>query len=216
MDLLTPPKLDLERLAELQRRIAKAVIAEDRFGRIERVAGCDVSGDDEAWAACVVLDYRTLDVVEKRVERVRLRFPYIPTFLAFRELEGLLSVAGKVKADLFMVGAHGIAHPRRAGLASHLGVVMDSPTIGVAKSLICGRAELPANRRGAYTLVVDGKEVIGAAVRTVAGVKPVYVSAGHRVSLKTAIEVVLRTSSGYRLPEPLRIAHMAAASASRS
>jgi deoxyribonuclease V len=164
----------------------------------------------------VVLDYRTLDVVEKRVERVRLRFPYIPTFLAFRELEGLLSVAGKVKADLFMVGAHGIAHPRRAGLASHLGVVMDSPTIGVAKSLICGRAELPANRRGAYTLVVDGKEVIGAAVRTVAGVKPVYVSAGHRVSLKTAIEVVLRTSSGYRLPEPLRIAHMAAASASRS
>jgi len=216
MELLLPPKLDLDGLAALQERIAKRVVVRDDFGKIERVAGCDISGerDGRAYAACTVLDYRTLRVLETRVTKVKLRFPYIPTFLAFRELEGMLRVAGRVNADVFMVGAHGVAHPRRAGLASHLGVVLGMPSLGVAKSLICGEVQEPADRRGAYGLVKDGGEVIGAALRTKPGTKPVYVSVGHRLSLKTAIRITLQMSR-YRLPEPIRVAHQLAGRAMR-
>lgn len=209
MPILKPPKVNLNELARVQERIAKRVIREDRFKRLETIAGCDISfaRRDQACSARVVLDYKSLRVLDQRVVRVKLRFPYIPTFLAFRELEGLLEAVKGMRADVYMVGAQGLAHPRRAGLACHLGVMLNKPALGVAKSRLCGEAEEPKNGPGAYALLKDGGEVIGAVLRTQAGARPVYVSIGHKLSLETAIKIALETTREHRLPEPLRVAH---------
>ncbi len=204
--------VDLRRLLEIQRRVAGRVSTRDEWKKLERVAGLDLAyaGRDRGCSSCVVLDLNTLEVLEERVRRVRIRFPYLPTFLAFRELEGMLEVAKRVEADVYMVDGHGVAHPRRAGLASHLGVVLDKPALGVAKSRLCGEGEEPPPERGGYSLLREGGEVVGAAVRTQTKVKPVYVSVGHRLSLRTAIELTLRTSPSFRIPQPLRLAHLLA------
>lgn len=216
--ILKPPKLvDLDELIRVQERVAERVVPEDRWRKLERVAGCDISlaRGDRAYASCAVLDRKSLRVLDQKVARVRLRFPYIPTFLALRELEGLLELTKNSRADVYMVGAHGLAHPRGAGLACHLGVVLGKPVLGVAKSKLCGEAEEPKNARNTYTLLRDDGRVIGAVVRTQTGVKPVYVSVGHMLSLKTAIRITLETARKYRLPEPLRIAHILATRAMR-
>jgi len=217
LPILKPPKLDLDELARLQERIAKRVIAEDRIRRLETVAGCDISfaRGDLAYAACAVLDYKSLEVFKQKVVAVRLRFPYIPTFLAFRELEGMLRAVEGLDADVYMVGAQGLAHPRRAGLACHLGVTLNKPALGVAKSRLCGSAEVPGRKRGAYSLLRDDGEVIGAVLRTQSNSKPIYVSVGHKLSLKTAIQIALETTRDHRLPEPLRVAHELATKAMR-
>lgn len=218
LPILRPPKLDLEELARIQNQIAKKVKQRDGFSKLERIAGCDISfaQGDTAYAACAVLDYKSLETLDHRTVRVKLRFPYIPTFLAFRELEGMLKAVKGVNADVFMVGAQGLAHPRRAGLACHLGVVTGKPTLGVAKSRLCGEAQMPPNRKGARTLLKDGDETIGAVLRTQSDVKPVYVSVGHKLSLKTAIKITLDTTRDHRLPEPLRVAHRLATEAMQS
>jgi deoxyribonuclease V len=217
LPILRPPKLDLKELARIQSQIAKKVEQRDDFGKLERIAGCDISfaEDDTAYAACAVFDYKNLEMLDHRIIRVKLRFPYIPTFLAFRELEGMLKAVKVVNADVFMVGAHGLAHPRRAGLACHLGVVINKPTLGVAKSKLCGEAPMPPNQKGAHTLLKDGGEIIGAVVRTQQNAKPVYVSVGHKLSLKTAMKITLDTTRNHRLPEPLRAAHELATGAMR-
>lgn len=201
--------MDLKELARIQNQIAKKVEQRDGFGKLERIAGCDISfaQDDTAYAACAVLDYKSLEMLNHRTVRVKLKFPYIPTFLAFRELEGMLKVVKGMNADVFMLGAHGLAHPRRAGLACHFGVVTGKPTLGVAKSKLCGEARMPPNQKGAHTLLKDGDETIGAVVRTQLNAKPVYVSVGQKLSLKTAIRITLDTTRDHRLPEPLRAAH---------
>lgn len=204
--------VNLNQLIKIQRRVAEKVSTVDGWKRLERVAGLDLAyaGKDRGYSSCVVLDLTTLEVLEQRVKKVRIRFPYLPTFLAFRELEGMLEVARGVEADVYMVDGHGVAHPRRAGLASHLGVVLDKPALGVAKSRLCGEGEDPPLRRGGCSLLREGGEVVGAAVRTRTGAKPVYVSVGHRLSLRTAIELTLRTSPSFRIPQPLRLAHLLA------
>ncbi|MCQ8898177.1 MAG: endonuclease V [Hadesarchaea archaeon] len=214
LPLLSPPRgVDLRRLMEIQRKIASRVSTRDEWRKLETIAGLDLAyaGKDRGFSACVLLELKTLEVLEERVRKVRIRFPYLPTFLAFREVEGMLQVAREVEADVYMVDGHGVAHPRRAGLASHLGVVLRRPALGVAKSRLCGEGEEPARERGGYALLREGGEVIGAAVRTRTGVKPVYVSVGHGLSLRTAIELTLRTSR-FRIPEPLRLAHSLATS----
>jgi len=218
LPILRPPKFDLRELARIQNQIAKKVRRRDGFRKLETIAGCDISfaRGDLAWAACALLDYRSLETLNHKTIRVKLSFPYIPTFLAFRELEGMLKAVGDIKADAYMVGAHGLAHPRRAGLACHLGVVLNKPTLGVAKSRLCGEAPMPPNRKSAHTLLKDGKEVIGAVLRTQPDAKPVYVSIGHKLSLKTAMKITLDTSRYHRLPEPLRIAHELATEAMQS
>lgn len=139
-----------------------------------------------------------------------VRFPYIPGYLAFREAPAILKALSRVKTriDLLMIDGHGIAHPRRMGIASHIGVIKDIPTIGVAKSLLVGKFEEPGYKRGSYSLLKDGDEVIGVTLRTRDGVKPVFVSIGHRVSLDSAITITLKSTKGYRIPEPTRIAHI--------
>jgi deoxyribonuclease V len=209
IQILKPRNPNLNELARLQESVAKSVIVEDRFRRLKTIAGCDISFTigNRACAACAVLDYKSLDVLNQKVVGVKLRFPYIPTFLAFRELEGMLKAVSGMDADVYMVGAQGLAHPRRAGLACHFGVALNKPTLGVAKKRLLGSAVEPSPERGAYSLLKDDGDVIGAVVRTQASVRPVYVSVGHKLSLNTAIRIALETTRERRMPEPLRVAH---------
>jgi deoxyribonuclease V len=196
----------------LQERLRGRVEARDRIGRVRRVAGADVSydrGSPILFAALVVLDADSLEVLETASVRVRARFPYVPGYLSFREIPPLLEAFDRLerRPDLLLADGHGFAHPRRFGLACHLGVYLDLPTIGCAKSVLVGTCREPADRRGAYTALRDGGETIGQAVRTRPGVKPVYASVGHRVSLATARRWILRLAPRYRLPETTRAAH---------
>jgi deoxyribonuclease V len=165
-----------------------------------------------ATAAVVVLQYPELGLVETKVVQGKLDFPYIPGFLSFRESPITLAACEGlgVTPDLILVDGQGVAHPRRMGLASHLGLFLNTPTIGCAKSLLCGSHEEPGIEPGSYAEVVDRGETIGVALRTKLGAKPIYVSIGHKVDLPAAIHWVLECCRGYRLPEPTRLAHLAA------
>jgi deoxyribonuclease V len=176
----------------------------------------DISSTDErgmAKGAVVVLRLPELTVVESTVAEERVEFPYVPGFLSFREAPLLLAAWERLSLtpDLVVVDAQGIAHPRRLGLASHLGLFLDVPTIGCAKSVLCGRHGDLGEDPGASAFLLDKGEVVGAALRTKRGTKPVYVSIGHKVDLEAALHWVLACCHGYRLPEPTRLAHLAAA-----
>jgi deoxyribonuclease V len=204
--------VDFPEARRLQERLRTRVIEADPGGRIERVAGVDVSFDRRSpvlFAAVVVLDARSGAVLERSWARRRTRFPYVPGYLSFRELPPLLAAFEKLREppDLVIVDGHGRAHPRRFGIACHLGVILDLPTLGCAKSRLVGRHREPGPRRGATTQLRDGDDVIGAVLRTREGVKPVFVSVGHRMTLPLARSFVLRLARRYRLPEPIREAH---------
>jgi len=200
---------------DIQRRLAAQVSRRDEITTPRFIAGVDISvgrASEMATGAVVVLSYPELRLVETRVAQGRLEFPYIPGLLSFRESPLTLAACERltITPDLILVDGQGIAHPRRIGLASHLGLFLDTPTIGCAKSLLCGRHEMLGEKPGSYAEVVDDGETIGVALRTRLGVKPVYVSIGHKVDLQTAIYWVLECCRGYRLPEPTRLAHLAA------
>ncbi len=181
------------------------MVARDQLAaRVRRVAGTDVSFDRRAptlHAAVVVLDAETLAPLETASATREAVFPYVPGFLSFRELPVLLAAFAKLAElpDLIVCDGHGRAHPRRFGLASHLGVLLDLPTLGCAKSVLVGEHAEPGARRGAFSALRDGGETIGSALRTQAGVAPVYVSVGHRVSLASARRWVLRLAPRFRL-----------------
>jgi deoxyribonuclease V len=195
----------------IQTAQADRVETTDRWGAIERVAGVDVGFPDRdaARAAVVVLDAATLEPCEQVVAERPATFPYIPGLLSFREIPVILDAFAKlaVRPDLVLCDGQGRAHPRRFGLACHLGMVLDAPTIGVAKSRLTGTHGSLAPERGARTPLLDGDEVIGMVLRTRAGVRPLFVSVGHRISLESAVEWVLRCTPRYRLPETTRRAH---------
>jgi deoxyribonuclease V len=197
----------------IQRELRGRVSTEVGFDEAHTVAGVDVGFRGEvARAAVVVLSYPGLDPLAQGVAEVPVRFPYIPGLLAFREAPAVLAALETltIEPDLFIFDAQGLAHPRRMGLATHVGVLMDRPSIGCAKSRLCGDHAEPPAQAGSYTALYDGGEVIGAVVRTRMGVSPLYVSIGHKVDLETAIEVVLTCCRGYRLPETTRYAHRVA------
>ena len=206
--------LDEAEARALQRRLAGQVVREDRFDTIRTVAGIDLGfprtpdGSELGRAAVVVLRWPDLDLVEERVVEQPVTFPYIPGLLSFREAPvGLAAMASlEHRPDLLLVDGHGLAHPRRFGIASHIGLLLDLPTIGCAKSILAGRAEEPGPNPGDWTPLVHRGETIGAALRTRSKVKPIYVSTGHRVSLASAIAFVSECGRGYRLPEPTRLA----------
>jgi len=162
--------------------------------------------------AAVVLSYPGLEIVETKVVTDRIEFPYVPGLLSFREAPMILAALEKISVtpDLIIVDGQGMAHPRRMGLASHLGLFLGVPTIGCAKSRLCGECKEPGSEAGSYADLTDNGEVIGSVLRTKAGVKPVYVSIGHMIDLPSAIRWVLACCRGYRLPEPTRLAHQAA------
>ena len=200
---------------QIQRELAARVSRTSEINEPRFIAGADISASraqDMATGAVVVMDYPALQPVEIKKVNGKLPFPYIPGLLSFRESPLVLAACEKltVTPDLVLVDGQGLAHPRRLGLASHLGLLLDAPTIGCAKSRLCGRYEVPANEPGSFAELVDGGEVIGAVLRTKAGASPLYVSIGHRVDLETAIHWVLSCCRGYRIPEPLRLAHLAA------
>ncbi|MFH8607153.1 deoxyribonuclease V [Streptomyces sp. NPDC018029] len=173
------------------------------------VTGVDVAYDDErdvVAAAVVVLDAATLDVVEESTAVGTVAFPYVPGLLAFREIPAVRAALDGLRADpgLVVCDGYGIAHPRRFGLASHLGVLTGLPTLGVAKNPFTFSYDAPAAARGSGAPLLDGAEEVGRALRTREGVKPVFVSVGHRVSLANACEHVLRLTPRYRLPESTR------------
>ncbi len=205
---------DLAGARSQQAEIARAIVEEDPPGPIRTVGGADVAYDRRErvlHAAVVVLDPASLEVIETADFSGRAEFPYVPGYLSFRETPAIVGAWSRLRTrpDLLMVDGHGRAHPRRAGLACHLGVVLGSPVIGVAKSVLVGKPGEPGSRRGSVAPLLDGGERVGAVLRTRDGVAPVYVSVGHRVRLDTAVRWVLACGRGFRLPEPIRRAHQA-------
>jgi deoxyribonuclease V len=203
--------LAIEEAEALQRAWAGDVELEDRLGAVQTVAGVDVAYEKEGerlFAAVVVLDARTLEVIDAATHEARAQFPYVPGLFSFRELPPIVACfeALSVPPDLVVCDGQGRAHPRRFGLACHLGVLFDVPTIGCAKTVLVGEHTALGAPRGERADLIDGGELVGAALRTQDGVHPVYVSVGHRVSLRTACEWVLRLAPRYRLPETTRAA----------
>jgi deoxyribonuclease V len=201
--------------SRLQKELASKVVegpALDLDG-ITHVAGADVSTEgNKGYATVVVLDFPGLSPVEVQGFEAELTFPYVPGLLAFREIPAVAGALEKIRTpvDAIIFDAHGRAHPRRMGLASHLGLFLDVPSIGCAKSRLTGRHEEPGPEKGSATGLVDRGEEIGRVLRTRSGVSPVYVSVGNHVDLAGAVDLVLACSPKYRLPETTRQAHNAA------
>lgn len=196
----------------IQDEFAPEVERSDQLGPIRHVAGADIGFEEEGSvtrAALVVLSFPDLKLVEHVVARRPTRFPYVPGLLSFREIPALLMALDAVRTDpdLILCDGQGIAHPRRFGLACHLGVLVDRPTIGVAKQRLIGRHQAPPPQRGAWTPLVDKDEAIGAVLRSRVGTNPLFVSIGHRVSLETAVRLTMACTTRFRLPETTRLAH---------
>lgn len=196
----------------IQEKLSARVLPRDRFGKLRRVAGVDVGFEDggkTTRAAVAVLDFPSLDPVEHAVVSVPTSFPYVPGLLSFREIPALIAALGRIESppNLILCDGQGYAHPRRFGLACHLGVITGIPAIGVAKKRLIGSHGKVPLTRGRWTPLRDGDEIIGAVLRTRKGVKPVYVSVGHKVCLDTAVDLVMRCVTRYRLPETTRAAH---------
>ncbi|MCI0393518.1 MAG: deoxyribonuclease V [Chloroflexi bacterium] len=196
----------------IQQRLRRAVITEDRLGPVRYVAGVDVGFEENntiTRAAVAVLSFPDLALQEQALARRPTTFPYIPGLLSFRETPAVLEALAQltIRPDLLLCDGQGLAHPRRLGIACHLGLLSDIPSIGVAKSLLVGRHEPLADERGRWQPLRDRGEVVGAVLRTRAGVAPIYVSIGHRISLETALKYVMRCTPKYRLPETTRQAH---------
>ena len=197
----------------IQQRLRSQVIEEPITSPIRSVAGCDISfdkGSDIIYAGVVVLKLPDLNEVARGTAVTRVNFPYIPGLLSFRESPAVLEAWSHLQTtpDALMVDGQGLAHPRRFGIACHLGLLLDLVSIGCAKSLLVGRFEEPSPRAGSYSPLIDREETIGVAMRTEDHVSPVFVSIGHRVTLDDAVQLVLKCTKGYRLPEPTRQAHL--------
>lgn len=196
----------------IQQQLRSEVEHEDRLGPVSRVAGVDVGyeeGGAITRAAVAVLAFPTLELEEQAVFRAPTSFPYVPGLLSFREVPAVIGALERLTLipDLLLCDGQGIAHPRRFGIASHLGVLCDIPSIGVAKTRLTGEHGPVPEDRGGWSALVDQDEIIGAVLRTRAGVKPLYISTGHRISLETAVKYVMACTTRYRLPETTRWAH---------
>lgn len=197
--------------AEIQLKLKPRVCLNNSFDKIKKIAGADVSySGNKAIGGVVVFEFPHLKPVEKQFFISSLEFLYIPGLLTFREGPALLGALEKIRnePDLILFDGQGTLHPKRMGIATHLGLLLNIPTIGCAKSKLIGEYSLPGEEKGSYTLIKDKEEIIGAAVRTKRRVKPVFISPGNKINLATSIEIVLECIRKYRLPEPLREAHL--------
>jgi deoxyribonuclease V len=204
-----PWPLTVDEAIAIQQQLRTEVITEDQLGAVQYVAGVDLGFEESGTisrAAVAILSFPDLQLKEHAIAKRPTTFPYIPGFLSFREIPAVLDALEKVSItpDLILCDGQGIAHPRRLGIACHLGIIIDLPTIGVAKSLLIGKHDELPEERGAWQPLKHRGENIGAVLRTRTGVKPVYVSSGYRVSLPTAIDYVMRCTPKYRLPETTR------------
>lgn len=211
----------LEAAQAIQNQLRQQVRTVDQYGSLQTIAGVDAGYEIDleqephnppvysiARAVIVTLEFPSLKPLEYTIARRPTPLPYVPGFLSFREGPAILAALESLKQrpDMLIFDGQGIAHPRRLGIASHIGVLADIPSIGCAKSLLVGRHALLSDERGAWMPLYDRKEIVGAALRTRSGTKPVYISAGHRVSLESAIDIVMACTTRYRLPETTRAA----------
>ncbi|KAA5542931.1 deoxyribonuclease V [Adhaeribacter rhizoryzae] len=204
----TDPEL-LRTLTQKQKELIQQVIIQKPEFTLRTLAGCDSSFIGEnILSVFVLLRYPELDILEIQYNYAPVEMPYVPGFLAFREAPNLLKAYEKLqtKPDLIMVDGHGISHPRRLGIASYLGVLLQKPTMGVAKKILVGKYELPAPEKGNLTPIFHRDELIANTLRTKDNVKPVFVSAGHLMDLETATRIALETARKHKLPEPTRLA----------
>ena len=194
---------NVEELKKEQIKLAKKVISKDEFDKIEKVAGFGRAfAGNKIILTMVVFDFKTLKLIESKHSVSDLKFPYIPGLLSYRESPGLVDVYNKLEnePDIILIPAHGVLHPRKLGMASHVGLLLDKPTIGIAKNLVCGE-------------VINGKvyfenELLGMEFKTKEYSKPIYVSVGHKISLKTALNIVKKMiREPHKMPEPLHEAN---------
>ncbi len=214
MSFEIPSDLSYTGAVAMQRRLAPKLILRGTVRAPRLVAGADLSfrrGSNRFFCAVVVLDGKTMDVVEEAFSEGISRFPYIPGLLSFREIPFILKAFAKLKRspDVLFLDGHGLAHPRRFGLACHAGLALDVPAIGCAKSLLVGDYDEPGRERGSSSALVFLGRRVGMVLRTRTGVKPVFISQGHRIALAPAVRIALSCARGYRIPEPTRLAHRA-------
>jgi deoxyribonuclease V len=215
MDMVMEPRFETRwnltsrEAMRLQESLRQRVELQDRFGDIRYVAGADMAFDPEtevAFAGVIVYRFPGLEEVERRMARRKLRFPYVPGLLSFRESPVLLAAFARLRTepDLILIDGHGHAHPRRFGIACHIGILFDKPTVGCAKSRLVGEHQEPGEMAGSTTPLMLQGERIGVVLRTRDDVKPIYVTTGHRVSLDSAVGLVKQCVDGFRIPKPTR------------
>jgi deoxyribonuclease V len=211
----TPYNFSISKAHKTQLILSNKIITEDRLPKkVKRVAGVDVAYVNElAIGAVAVLDYDSLETLEQQTATCKVKFPYIPTLLSFREIPPAVACIKKLRRhlDVLLVDGQGVAHPFGCGFAAHIGLAMGKPTFGVAKNKLFGEPKLIAGE----VLLVQKEQIIGAAVTTKEGAKPVYVSVGHLISLKTAVNIARHCSRTGRIPEPILQAHKIASEESR-
>lgn len=208
-------RVSAEEARQIQQRLSEKVLVTDDLNKIERIAGVGVvfsRKQDEVLVGCVSLSYPDLRIQETASHNQKIDFPYVPGLFAFSAGPAILSALKKIeKPDLIIFPGRGIAHPRGLGLASHLGLLLDLPTIACSKTPLWRAYLEPSPQKGSHLFVKEkGQKLIGAVVRTREGKKPVFVTPGHRISVRTAVRIVLQSSPKYRIPEPLRQAHIPA------
>ncbi|MCU0548462.1 MAG: deoxyribonuclease V [Leptolyngbya sp. Prado105] len=204
--------LTAEEAIVIQQDLRQEVIVQDQFGAVQHVAGIDVGFEQDGAitrAAVAILTYPELKFCDHAIARRPTTFPYIPGFLSFREVPAVLDALEQVKTmpDLLLCDGQGLAHPRRFGIACHLGILTNIPAIGVGKSRLVGKHEDPPDERGAWVPLIHKSDTIGAVLKTRPGTKPLYISLGHRISLESALAYVMGCTTKYRLPETTRHAH---------
>ena len=202
----------VDRARAIQDELRDLVVRDDAFGSIERIGGVDIGIDrktNRARAAAVVLSFPDCEPLQAATVNQRIRFPYVPGYLSFREVPPAMAALEKlsIAPDIIICDGQGIAHPRRFGLACHLGVATGIPTIGAAKSRLIGSCREPGPEKGDWSALEEGTETIGACLRTRSRVQPIFVSIGHKVTLASAVRIVLECCKKYRLPETTRAAH---------
>ena len=196
---------------KIQKDLKSNISLKKSFSKIDKIAGADVSYyKNKMIAGVIVFEFPNLKAIEKQSFISPVNFPYIPGLLTFREGPSILAAYEKIKnePDIILFDGQGIAHPRRMGIATHLGLFLDKPTIGCAKSRLSGKYTTVGEKKGDYATLKEGEEVLGAALRTRKGVKPIFVSPGHKISLSNSIEIVLKCTDKYKLPIPVREAHL--------
>jgi deoxyribonuclease V len=202
----------VEEATRIQEALRNRIILKKTFSKIKSIGGGDVAyskSGDLLFGAIVVLSFPHMEILDTAISDGRVSFPYIPTLLSFRECPILIKTLQrlKIKPDIMIYDGQGIAHPRGMGLASHMGLWFDLPSIGCAKTPLLGEFILPGPPRGSFEWIRKEGKKVGAVLRTKEGVKPLFVSPGHRIDLMTSIRLVLESCRGFRIPEPLRRAH---------